>query len=244
MPALPPDIRQSTLLNALGWVQHGFLPPGVRPPAATAWGQQRHTPQISEAEQNFPPKQVVSDGVFSRHGRPVAVYTADCLPVLIACQKTRHLAAVHGGLKGTLAGVLQQALATFQQAGSAMSDLWVAIGPAIGPCCYELGLAMGDEIEASRWVELPVPRTPQPWPNPASVRDTAPITQPGFWLDLPAMATTMLINAGVPAAHIDNLNCCTYCMASTGSSYRRNTHTGEGYQLRFSWIGQQPLSAE
>lgn len=83
MSAHPSDARQSTLLNTLGWVEHGFLPPGVRPPAATAWGQQRHTPLISEAEENFPPKQKVSDGVFSRHGRPVAVYTADCLPVLI-----------------------------------------------------------------------------------------------------------------------------------------------------------------
>jgi len=72
------------------------------------------------------------------------------------------------------------------------------------------------------------------------VRETAPITQPGFWLDLPAMATAMLIRAGVPATHIDNLKYCTYCMASPGSSYRRNTHTDEGYQLRFSWIGHQP----
>lgn len=38
MSALPPDARQSILLNALDWVEHGFLPSGVRPPAAPARG--------------------------------------------------------------------------------------------------------------------------------------------------------------------------------------------------------------
>lgn len=46
-------------------------------------GQQHHTPLISEAEENYPPKQGVSDGIFSRYGRPVVVYIADGLPVLI-----------------------------------------------------------------------------------------------------------------------------------------------------------------
>jgi len=40
----------------------------------------------------------------------------------------------------------------------------------------------------------------------------------------------------VPAANIENVSFCTYCMAETGSSYRRNTHFNSGYQSRFSWI--------
>ena len=51
-----------------------------------------------------------------------------------------------------------------------------------------------------------------------------------------ALATQMLVDAGVPAAQIDNVGVCTYCMAESGSSYRFNTHTGSGYHSRYSWI--------
>ncbi len=226
---------QSPLLNSLGWVRHCFLPAGVRPPPDTAYGQQRHSTIVSEAGDNFPPKQSVADALISSL-RPVAVYTADCLPLLIASRRTRQVAAVHAGLQGTLDGVIEQTLLAFRREGSDASDLYVAIGPAIGPCCYELGLPVAERIAASHQVSGTVPRSAHAVPNPRAIRACAPETQPAFWLDLPAMATQMLISAGVPPEQIDNLHYCTYCMAEEGASYRRNTHTGEGYQLRFSWI--------
>lgn len=231
--------QQSPLLRSLGWVRHSFLPSGQRPPDNTAYALQRHTATVCPAESNFPPKQSVADALFSHHGQPVAVYTADCLPVLIASEKTHQVAAVHAGLKGTLAGVLQQTLTQFYQAGSTAADLFVAIGPAIGPCCYELGLPMIDEIKACRYVSGPIPGASHPAINPRALRPTAPSTQPAFWLDLPALATRMLLQEGIAASRIDNLNLCTYCMAEPGASYRRNTHTAEGYQLRFSWIASE-----
>ena len=232
--------QQSPLLLSLGWVKHRFLPAGQRPPDNTAYALQRHTATVCLAESNFPPKQSVADALFSHYGQPVAVYTADCLPVLIASEKTHQVAAVHAGLKGTLAGVLQQTLNRFFLEGSAAADLHIAIGPAIGPCCYELGLPMMEEVNASPFVTGPVPGAFQPAANPRALRPTAPSTQPAYWLDLPALATQMLLREGVSASRIDNLNLCTYCMAEPGASYRRNTHTAEGYQLRFSWIaGEQ-----
>ncbi|WP_051170710.1 polyphenol oxidase family protein [Tatumella ptyseos] len=232
--------QQSPLLLSLGWVRHGFLPAGQRPPDNTAYALQRHTDTVCPADSNFPPKQSVADALFSHHGQPVAIYTADCLPVLIASEKTHQVAAAHAGLKGTLAGILQQTLSRFFAEGSAASDLYIAIGPAIGPCCYELGLPLFEEIKACRYVRDPIPGAFHPAVNPLARRPTAPVTQPAFWLDLPALATQMLLQEGIAASRIDNLNQCTYCMAEPGASYRRNTHTDEGYQLRFSWIAGEP----
>ncbi|ARU95268.1 polyphenol oxidase family protein [Tatumella citrea] len=234
------DGLRSPLLDSLGWISHQFQPAGVRPPDNTAYGIQRHTANVLPAEQNFPPKQAISDALISHTNQPVAVYTADCLPVLIASPLTRQVAAVHAGLKGTLAGVLQQTLQQLRQQGAPSDSLYIAIGPAIGPCCYQLGMPLLEEMEENPRVNSTIPWYSPPPKNPHSVRSCAPQSFPALWLDLPELARQMLINEGVPDGQIECLQHCTYCMAESGASYRRNTHTGEGYQLRFSWIAANP----
>ncbi|MBS0855225.1 MULTISPECIES: polyphenol oxidase family protein [unclassified Tatumella] len=237
-------VTRSPLLDSLGWVSHQFLPAGIRPPADAAYGIQRHSATVLCAEDNFPPQQVVSDGLISRGRQPAAVYTADCLPVLIASPQTRQVAAVHAGLKGTLAGILQQAVRRLCDKGASSSSLYIAIGPAIGPCCYQLGRPVLTEIE--QCCGFSGPCYDYPGDNPRAVRPCAPQSYPAVWLDLPALASQILACEGVPPEQIDNLHCCTYCMAEDGASFRRNTHTGEGYQLRFSWIANNtaPQAAE
>ncbi len=228
--------QRSALLDSLGWVSHQFLPAGDRPPDNTAYGIQRHTATVLPAKDNFPAKQAISDALISHDGRPVAVYTADCLPVLIASPDTGLVAAVHAGLKGTLAGVLQNTLSQLREQGAVTERLVIAIGPAIGPCCYQLGMPMLSEMENNPQVAVPIPWYPRPPVNPCAIRSCAPQSFPALWLDLPELARRMLCHEGVPPAQIECLKHCTYCMAETGASYRRNTHTAEGYQLRFSWI--------
>lgn len=227
---------RSTLLDALEWVEYAFQPAGEAPPDNVAYGHQRHSATVVDDEANVPPKSCESDGIIGLGTRPVAVYTADCLPVLIADTRQRRVAAVHAGLKGTLAGVLERAIARLCEAGSSPDSLCVAIGPAIAPCCYELGEEMLGVIAPAR----SDPASPcwcreQPQ-NPLAVRPQAKATRNGVWFALPQLATERLIAAGVPAANIENVRFCTYCMAETGSSYRRNTHFNCGYQSRFSWI--------
>ncbi len=234
------DGLRSPLLDSLGWIRHQFLPAGVRPPDNTAYGIQRHTANVLPAEQNFPPKQAISDALISHTSQPVAVYTADCLPVLIASPLTRQVAAVHAGLKGTLAGVLQQTLYQLRQQGAPSDSLFIAIGPAIGPCCYQLGMPLLAEMEENPRIRGAIPWYSPPPPNPHAVRSCAPQSFPALWLDLPELARRMLIEEGVPDTQIECLHHCTYCMAESGASYRRNTHSGEGYQLRFSWIAASP----
>jgi len=227
---------RSTLLDALEWVEYAFQPAGEAPPDDVAYGHQRHSAIVVDDEANVPPKSCESDGIIGLGARPVAVYTADCLPVLIADRQQRRVAAVHAGLKGTLAGVLDRAVARLCEAGSTPDALVVAIGPAIAPCCYELGEEMLTPIAqrlsgplAHCW-HREQPR------NALAVRPQAIGTQHGIWFNLPQLATAILTEAGVPAANIENVGFCTYCMAEAGSSYRRNTHFNSGYQSRFSWI--------
>jgi YfiH family protein len=78
----------------------------------------------------------------------VAVRIADCVPVLIADPHTGRVAAAHAGWRGVVAGVLRASvnhLAAASGAGSP-SGFVAAIGPSIGPCCFEVGRDVGDRI--------------------------------------------------------------------------------------------------
>ncbi|QHM72499.1 polyphenol oxidase family protein [Mixta intestinalis] len=230
-----PLIRTSRLLSSLNWLEHAFLPAGMAPPAESAFGHQRHTATVITAEEAFPPKVREADGVLTNGSRPAAIYTADCLPVLIADTRQYQVAAVHAGLKGALAGVLMQAVTRLISGGATPDSLFVAIGPAIASCCYELGNEVMDNIRANPLVTAPRYFSQQPR-NERAIRPQARATQHGIWFDLPALGRQMLLDMQIPAAQIEVLPVCTYCSAEPRSSYRRNTHTNEGYDLRYAWI--------
>jgi hypothetical protein len=69
-------------------------------------------------------------------GVALAVITADCVPVLLADTAQRRIAALHAGWRGLTSGILQKGVAAI---GSAPESLLAFVGPAIGPCCYEVG---------------------------------------------------------------------------------------------------------
>jgi hypothetical protein len=70
----------------------------------------------------------------------LAVQTADCLPILIADERTGAFAAVHAGWRGTLAGIVARTVERMQQEyGSRTADLHAALGPAISVAAFEVG---------------------------------------------------------------------------------------------------------
>lgn len=75
-------------------------------------------------------------------GIPIMVATADCVPVIVEADGA--VAVVHAGWRGAAAGVLPAALGALQAAGR--RPLRAAIGPAIGPCCYEVGPEVAAEF--------------------------------------------------------------------------------------------------
>jgi YfiH family protein len=77
-----------------------------------------------------------ADAIYTtRQALPIAVATADCVPVVL--EGPGFAAVIHAGWRGASSGVLQETIATLTQAGLAADR--AAIGPGIGPCCYEVG---------------------------------------------------------------------------------------------------------
>jgi polyphenol oxidase len=125
---------------------------------------QVHGTRITEAE----PRGVVTpgtdyepcDGLWSeREGQAMLLVTADCLPVALARENGRPgLAVLHVGWRGLLAGIADAGVGALGEGG-----VVAAIGPGIGPCCYEVGEEIagpfrerfGDDVVRGRNLDLP-----------------------------------------------------------------------------------------
>jgi len=119
---------------------------------------------------------------------------------------------VHAGWRGTVQSVGRAAVLALTRAGSASGDLVVAIGPSIGPCCYEVDAPVIERLEAA------FPGDWQTWVTPKG---------PGKWmLDLWRANVDQLTAAGVPAERVDLLGLCTGCRPDLLFSYRRERGAG------------------
>ncbi|MCL2670163.1 MAG: peptidoglycan editing factor PgeF, partial [Syntrophaceae bacterium] len=91
--------------------------------------------------QNDPPTWIPGcDGLItSRPGIALAVKTADCVPLLFLDPFRQVIGVAHAGWRGTALGIAGKMVRLFEERfGTRQEDLLVAIGPAIGQCCYEV----------------------------------------------------------------------------------------------------------
>ena len=148
-----------------------------------------------------------ADGlVVARPGVLISVLSADCVPLLLYDPVQHVGAAVHAGWRGTAAGIAGVAVRYLaEHCGCQPRDLRVGIGPAIGPCCYQVSANVARQLS-----------TAFPYPQPvASVRDGA------WYLDLPLANRQQLLTAGVPEANCEQADTCTACHADEFFSERR-----------------------
>jgi len=129
---------------------------------------------------------------------------ADCLPMLFYDPRRRAAGLAHAGWRGTLAGIagktVMAMIAAFQ---THPADLWVGLGPAIGPCCYEVG---ADVIAAA-----------------AAAGQSAALRPQGngrVHFDLWAANRDQLRAAGVPDTQILDSHLCTACHTNAFYSHR------------------------
>lgn len=167
---------------------------------------QVHGPVVHVADAELPHGTQGDALVAATAGTPIGVLTADCAPILLADAKTGVVAAVHAGWKGTVARVAQAAVATMvERYGVDPANLTAAIGPAIGPCCFEVGDEVIDATRANPWEGWEAAVRPGPRRN---------------HLDLFAANAAQLRAVGVGAVHASGL--CTACDAATFYSWRRD----------------------
>lgn len=79
-------------------------------------------------------------------GLALVVLAADCLPVLLADAAAGVVAVAHAGRAGLAAGVLQATLAGMAELGARPGDTLAVVGPAVCGACYELPVALADEV--------------------------------------------------------------------------------------------------
>jgi YfiH family protein len=153
--------------------------------------------------------------ITSDDGVTVGAYVADCVPVLIADVRGGACAAVHAGWRGTVAGVVAATLQRMaSELGTSMQDVRVAIGPSIGPCCFEVG----PEVVVA--VEQAFPKAREA----GAIDDTRARPHVDLWMLNRLAAEAM----GVPARSIDVGGDCTACQADRFFSYRRDRGTTVG----------------
>jgi YfiH family protein len=142
---------------------------------------------------------------------PLAISTADCLAITAYDPRARALAVAHVGWRGTASGGAQATVRALSAAGARPERMRVAIGPSIGPCCYEV-----DEPVATRFREA-YPRQWERWMRPG---------RPEHWmLDLWLANEDLLAAAACPEA-IENARLCTACHPDLFYSYRRGDRGG------------------
>lgn len=145
-----------------------------------------------------------ADGLeVERPGVPAAVLVADCLPIVLASSEEHKAVVVHAGWRGLAVDILGRAVSRFDRPARVAA----AIGPAIGPCHYEVGEDVARAVESgssagARWER----------------RGDRVV------LDLPATAERRLGEAGVTA--VEQAGTCTACEESRFFSHRRDGVTG------------------
>lgn len=136
-------------------------------------------------------------------GLPLMLFYADCVPVLLVDTKGPGIGVVHAGWRGSVGRIVQKAVEAMGQAyGTLPENLMAAIGPSIGPCCYEV-----DERVREKALEYPGCFTPH--------------GKGHYLLDLWQLNRLQLVEAGVPEQNVLTAGVCTCCHVDQFFSHRK-----------------------
>ena len=156
--------------------------------------------------------------ISNAEGAALAVFTADCVPILMADPESGAMAAVHAGWRGMTSGVIENALAAMKREfGTNPQGVSARLGPCVGLCCYEVGGELLERLSDSDRKHL-------------RPRETG-----GPRLDLDACCRTRLEAAGVNPKNVFSAGVCTKCRPDLFASYR-----GRAGGLNISIILKRP----
>jgi len=140
----------------------------------------------------------------------LAVYVADCIPVLLYDTVTGAVAVLHAGRRGLLAGLIANAVAALgRYYGAESSNLVAGMGPGLRSCCYRIQEDIFPELETGGWMQYVENRDGQ------------------LFLDLHRACRADLLACGIPDNCIEDMGLCTSCRTDLFFSARKRTEADE-----------------
>ena len=163
------------------------------------------------------------EGVFMKHtlecdgyvttgaDLPVAIKTADCVPILLEARNDNGeviaVSAIHAGWRGTADKIAQVAIEKLIDLGAKVENIYVAIGPSIDECCYEVGEDFANII---------CEKLGQNYENKFINRKE----NGSIFADLRGMNVELFLSCGVSILNIDVCQLCTCCDTNLFYSHR------------------------
>lgn len=182
----------------------------------TVCARQQHTDNIRIVTESDCGKGVIevdsdirdTDGLITNVPKiPLVVFTADCVPLLFYDPIKNVIAATHAGWRGTVKKIGKKTIELMcSEFGSNPADIIAAIGPSIGPCCFEVGSDTAYMFDEKYRTEKPNGK---------------------FNVDLWALNRDDMLSCGLKTENISAAGECTICNCDKYYSYRvHKEHTG------------------
>jgi YfiH family protein len=154
----------------------------------------------------------------------LTAFFADCVPLYFYCPDLDAVGIAHAGWKGTVGDIGKKVVDRLCALGADWAQIRVAIGPSIGPCCYEVDERVIEPLKQSL-------------KDPLALERVSVSHVPGKWrLDLRKANFELLKQSGVNPNHILVTKWCTSCDKEYFYSHRRDKgKTGR----MVAWIGKK-----
>ena len=202
---------------------------------------QVHSNQIIQINNTLDLKPKMADCLITKErNKSLWIYTADCLPILIADIKTRNIAACHCGLNGLKNRIISKTLKKLIKIGSKKKNLIISIGPSIKGDKYQVDLKdvhnLIIQIIGKRNIGLSYPiiqgtnkqegeviKLFQEDPNPNKLL-----------FDIKSAAILQFYKIGIKQSQININRLCTYSNPTLFNSFRRDNTTQRQWSCIYS----------
>ncbi|HUA35870.1 MAG TPA: peptidoglycan editing factor PgeF [Candidatus Binataceae bacterium] len=184
---------------------------------------QTHGVEIHQITSGNAGERLSGDGmVTTEPGIALGIFTADCVPILMADKERRVIGALHAGWRGLVAGIVNSGLSSMNSLGARTANMQIAMGPSIGLCCFEVDASLGERFARE---------------IPGAVRHRRAGLPGKAYLDLRGIIKDQFESAGVELENIWSIGPCTKC--ESDKFFSRRAAGGRQTGLQLSFIGMK-----
>ncbi len=198
---------------------------------------QVHSNTIFQTNSTLNLKPIIGDCLITKEKyQSLWIYTADCMPILIADKKTRNIAACHSGLQGLKKQIISKTIKRLLEIGSNKNNLIFAIGPSIREDNYQVKIKDVDNLifqtTGGRYIkEKCLVRVSKEELIPLFKKDNNPQR---LLFNIQAAAILQLYNEGIKQSQININRICTYSNPILFNSFRRDKTNSRQWSCIYS----------